>query len=88
MVRISIFVERAGKLKKWEKGFTSREKLEDVIQQIVGKCNRVINESMPICGCASGERGEGKCRDPSGSTGTDRSLRSEGFRIRRSQWRN
>ena len=22
--------------------------LEDVIQQIVGKCNRVINESMPI----------------------------------------
>ena len=44
-----IFVERAGKLKKWEKGFTSREKLEDVIQQIVGKCNRVINESMPIC---------------------------------------
>ena len=26
----SIFVERAGKLKKWEKGFTSREKLEDV----------------------------------------------------------
>ena len=45
----NIFVERAGKLKKWEKGFTSREKLEDVIQQIVGKCNRVINESMPIC---------------------------------------
>lgn len=44
----NIFVERAGKLKKWEKGFTSREKLEDVIQQIVGKCNRVVNESMPI----------------------------------------
>ncbi|MDO5134785.1 MAG: ATPase, T2SS/T4P/T4SS family [Eubacteriales bacterium] len=44
----SIFVERAGKLKKWEKTFTSREKLEDVIQQIVGKCNRVVNESMPI----------------------------------------
>lgn len=44
-----IFVERAGKLRKWEKGFTSREKLEDVIQQIVGRCNRVINESMPIC---------------------------------------
>lgn len=44
----SIFVERAGKLKKWEKGFTSREKLEDVIQQIVGRCNRVVNEAMPI----------------------------------------
>lgn len=44
----AIFVERAGKLSRWEKTFTSGEKLEDVIQQIVGKCNRVVNESMPI----------------------------------------
>lgn len=44
----AIFVERDGCLQKWEKSFTSREKLEDVIQQIVGKCNRVVNESMPI----------------------------------------
>ena len=44
----AIFVERGGGLFKWEKTFTSREKLEDVIQQIVGKCNRVVNESMPI----------------------------------------
>lgn len=43
-----IFVERAGKLTRWKKSFTSKEKLEDVIQQIVGKCNRVVNESMPI----------------------------------------
>lgn len=43
-----IFVERSGKLSRWHKNFTSREKLEDVIQQIVGKCNRVVNESMPI----------------------------------------
>ena len=44
----AIFVERGGKLSRWEKTFTSGEKLEDVIQQIVGKCNRVVNESMPI----------------------------------------
>ena len=44
----TIFVERSGKLMRWHKSFTSREKLEDVIQQIVGKCNRVVNESMPI----------------------------------------
>ena len=44
----AIFVERAGKLTKWDKTFTSGEKLEDVIQQIVGKCKRVVNESMPI----------------------------------------
>ena len=37
-----------GKLTRWDKVFTSGEKLEDVIQQIVGKCNRVVNESMPI----------------------------------------
>lgn len=43
-----IFIERQGRIQRWEKRFTSREKLEDVIQQIVGKCNRVINESMPI----------------------------------------
>ena len=44
----SIFVEQGGKVRKWHKSFTSREKLEDVIQQIVGRCNRVVNESMPI----------------------------------------
>ena len=44
----SVFVERAGRLTKWDKSFTSKEKLEDVFQQIVGKCNRVVNESMPI----------------------------------------
>lgn len=44
----SIFIERGGKLTKWHKKFTDRQKLEDVIQQIVGKCNRVVNESSPI----------------------------------------
>lgn len=44
----AIFIERSGKLHKWNKSFTSKEKLEDVIQQIVGRCNRVVNESMPI----------------------------------------
>ncbi|MBP3901257.1 MAG: CpaF family protein [Blautia sp.] len=44
----SIFIERDGKIRKLDKSFTSREKLEDVIQQIVGKCNRIVNESVPI----------------------------------------
>lgn len=44
----AIFAEREGKLTRWNRGFTSAEKLEDVVQQIAGKCNRVINESMPI----------------------------------------
>ncbi|MCI8389095.1 MAG: CpaF family protein, partial [Clostridiales bacterium] len=44
----NIFVERDGKIWKWEKTFTSEERLRDVIQQIAGKCNRVVNEQRPI----------------------------------------
>ena len=43
-----IFVERAGKLTRVKSRFSSPEKLDDVIQQIVGKVNRVVNESSPI----------------------------------------
>lgn len=43
-----IFIEKAGSVTPWEKRFTSKEKLEDVIQQIVSKCNRVVNEASPI----------------------------------------
>lgn len=43
-----IFIEKEGKLSLWEKTFESMEKLEDVIQQIVAKSNRVVNESSPI----------------------------------------
>lgn len=43
-----IFVERDGRIVRSDKTFLSQEKLEDVIQQIVGRCNRVVNESMPI----------------------------------------
>ena len=43
-----IFVEKNGKLIRWGDTFKSKEKLEDVIQQIVAKCNRVVNESSPI----------------------------------------
>lgn len=43
-----IFIERGGQLYQWEKHFESTEKLNDVIQQIVAKCNRSVNESSPI----------------------------------------
>lgn len=43
-----IFYERGGRLFAWEKQFPGKEKLEDVIQKIVAKNNRVVNESMPI----------------------------------------
>jgi len=44
----TIFVEMSGSIKKWDKQFTSKEKLDDVIQQIAGRCNRVVNENKPI----------------------------------------
>lgn len=43
-----IFIEREGRLLAWDKTFTSSAKLEDVIQQIVARCNRVINTLHPI----------------------------------------
>lgn len=44
----TIFYEKKGRIYRWEKQFSGKEKLMDVILQIVGSCNRVVNESMPI----------------------------------------
>lgn len=43
-----IFIEREGKLSRWENGFDSEEKLSTIIQQMVAGCNRVVNEASPI----------------------------------------
>ncbi len=43
-----IFIERDGHLMLWDKCFVSKERLEDIAQQIVGSCNRIVNESVPI----------------------------------------
>ena len=43
-----VFVERKGKIGRWEKSFESREQLLDLIQQIVGRVNRIVNTSSPI----------------------------------------
>ncbi len=43
-----IFYERDGEIVAWDRGFSSQEKLEDIIQQIVGSHNRVINAAEPI----------------------------------------
>ena len=41
-----IFLERNGRLLCWEKKITSKEKLEDMVQQIAGRC--IVNESVPV----------------------------------------
>ena len=44
----NIFYEKKGRLYQSEKRFLSKEKLEDVIQQIVAGSNRIVNEASPI----------------------------------------
>ncbi len=43
-----IFIERSGRLTESGLHFESAEKLQNVIQQIVSDCNRVVNEASPI----------------------------------------
>lgn len=43
-----IFLERDGHIVRWEKQIDSREKLEDLVQQIAGRCNRIVNEQFPL----------------------------------------
>ena len=44
----NIFIEKGGRIYQSEKRFVSRKKLEDMVQQIVSKVNRIVNESSPI----------------------------------------
>ena len=44
----AVFVETEGRLRRSEKTFESKEKLEDIIQQIAAGANRVVNEANPI----------------------------------------
>ncbi len=43
-----IFYEKRGRIVRWSKDFGSIERLEDLIRQIVGSCNRVVTERSPI----------------------------------------
>lgn len=44
----AIFYEKGGRLYQSNKRFLSKDKLEDVIQQIVAGSNRLVNEASPI----------------------------------------
>ena len=43
-----IFIEKKGVLQRYEKQFSSTDRLEDMIQTIVSKVNRQVNEASPI----------------------------------------
>lgn len=46
--RDNIFLEKKGRLQRWERGFDETEQLEDMIQQIVSRINRAVNVAHPI----------------------------------------
>ncbi len=43
-----IFFEKEGCVYRYDKTFSSEEKMQNVIQQIVGRHNRVVNQASPI----------------------------------------
>lgn len=44
----NIFIEKAGKVVRLDKSFESEQRLEDVIQRIVGQAGREVNQANPI----------------------------------------
>lgn len=44
----NIFIEKSGQLIKLNRKFENEQRLEDVIQQIASKSNRIVNEANPI----------------------------------------
>ncbi len=44
----AIYIERGGKLRRWNKRFSSKEKLTDIASRIAASCNRSVNELNPI----------------------------------------
>ena len=46
--RDQIFIEKSGRTEQWGRGFETTEQLEDMIQQIVSRVNRMVNASSPI----------------------------------------
>ena len=43
-----IFIEKHGQIHKFAQSFSSKEKLQDIIQQIMASANRRVNEASPI----------------------------------------
>ncbi len=43
-----VFIEENGRVTKWDKCFYSREKIEDLVQSIAARSNRIVNATVPI----------------------------------------
>lgn len=61
-----IFLEKNGKLSRWEKSFSSKERILDIIQQITGAWQPGSQRSFSHCRCKTRKRGSGSCGTASG----------------------
>ena len=43
-----VFLEEGGKIYRWQGHFESGQRLEDIVQLIVARANRIVNEANPI----------------------------------------
>ncbi len=43
-----IFIERGGRISKWDRHFENKERLLDIVQRIAGMSNKIVNEAIPI----------------------------------------
>lgn len=43
-----IFIEKEGRILQSDKRFSSKERYEDIVQQIVSRANRIVNRASPI----------------------------------------
>ncbi|MDY5648165.1 MAG: ATPase, T2SS/T4P/T4SS family [Lachnospiraceae bacterium] len=48
IIGTAVFVEEAGRIRKWEKEFSSMETVEDIVQRIAGNSNRMLNTRTPM----------------------------------------
>ncbi len=48
VIGTAVFVEEEGRIRKWEKSFSSIGAVEDIVQRIAGSCNRIVNTRMPM----------------------------------------
>lgn len=44
----NIFIERDGKIIRWDKHFESPKRLKDIVQRIAASSNKIVNEALPI----------------------------------------
>lgn len=51
----AVFIEKKGRILPWDQHFPERERLEDMIQQMVARCNQIVNEASPVVDARLGD---------------------------------